>query len=54
MLLSVFIDNSIIDIGVVINNYHRHLRGEGGGVFTTVMWVVLVMTSMAPQFAYIS
>ena len=26
-----------IDVGVAINDYHRHLRGEGGGVFTTVM-----------------
>ena len=26
-----------LDGGVVINDYHRHLRGEGGRVFTTVM-----------------
>ena len=22
-----------IDVGVMINDYHHHLRGEGGGVF---------------------
>jgi len=26
-----------IDVRIVINDYHRHIRGEGGGVFTTVM-----------------
>jgi len=26
-----------IDVSIVINDYHRHVRGEGGGVFTTVM-----------------
>ena len=42
VLLSVSIDNIMsfnIDVGVVINDYHHHLRGEGGGVFTTVMHV---------------
>ena len=29
--------HSIIDVGVAINDYHHHLRGEGGRVFTTVM-----------------
>ena len=36
MLLFVSIDNNVmqyIDVGVVINDYHYHLRGEGGGVF---------------------
>ena len=33
VLLSVSIDNNISDVGVVINDYHCHLRGEGGGVF---------------------
>jgi len=33
VLLSVPIDNINIDVGVVINDYHRHLRGEGGRVF---------------------
>ena len=41
----------------MINDYHRHLRGEGGGVFIKssmiVMEVLLAMTAMAPQFAYI-
>jgi len=23
-----------INVGVVINDYHHHLRGEGGGVFS--------------------
>ena len=32
-----FIMSFNIDVGVVINDYHRHLRGEGGGVFTAVM-----------------
>jgi len=41
------------NVDVAINDYHRHLRGEGGGVFMTVMQVVLAMTAMAPQFAYI-
>jgi len=34
LLLSVFINNVMpfnIDVGVVINDYHRCLRGEGGG-----------------------
>ena len=35
--LIIFIMSFNIDIGVVINDYHRHLRGEGGVVFTTVM-----------------
>jgi len=35
--LIIFIMSFNIDVGVVINNYHHHLRGEGGGVFTTVM-----------------
>ena len=26
-----------IDVGVAINDYHHHLRGEGGTEFTTVM-----------------
>ena len=35
---SVSIDNNMsfnmyLDIGVLINDYHHHLRGEGGGVF---------------------
>ena len=29
----VSIDNINIDVGVVINDYHCHLRGEGGRVF---------------------
>ena len=33
VLLSVPIDNINIDVGVVINDYHCHLRGEGGRVF---------------------
>jgi len=35
MLLSVSIANIMsfnVDVGVVINDYHRHLRGEGGRV----------------------
>ena len=35
--LIIFIMSFNIDVGVVINNYHCHLRGEGGGVFMTVM-----------------
>ena len=50
--LIMFIMSFNTDVGVVINDYHRHLRGEGGGVFTTVMYVVLAMTTMGPQFAY--
>ena len=42
-----------IDVGVTINDYHRHRRGEGGGVFMAVMQVMLAMTAMALQFAYI-
>ena len=38
VLLSVFIDNIMsfnihVDAGVMINDYHCHLRGGGGGVF---------------------
>ena len=34
VLLSVSIDNNMsFNYGVVINDYHHHLRGEGGGVF---------------------
>ena len=38
VLLSVSFDNiyyviQYIDVGVVINDYHHHLRGEGGGAF---------------------
>ena len=46
---------SNIDVGVVINDNHRHLRGRGGGVFIKeliVMQAMLAMTAMAPQFAY--
>jgi len=35
--LIIFILSFNIDVGVAINDYHRHLRGEGGKVFTTVM-----------------
>ena len=35
--LIIFIMSFNIDVGVAINDYHRNLRGEGGGVFTTVM-----------------
>jgi len=35
--LIIFIMSFNIDVGVVINDYHCHLRGEGGGVFMTVM-----------------
>ena len=28
-----------INVGVVINDYHHHLRGEGGGVFSP--WIVM-------------
>ena len=35
--LIIFIMSFNIDVGVVINDYHCHLRGEGGGVFITVM-----------------
>ena len=42
VLLSVSFDNiyyviQYIDVGVMINDNHSHLRGEGGGVFTTVI-----------------
>ena len=33
VLLSVSIDNILSDVGVMINNYHHHLREEGGRVF---------------------
>ena len=53
----VSIDNINIDVGVVINDYHCHLRGEGAGYSskstTTVMYVMLAMTAMAPQLARI-
>ena len=35
--LIIFIMSFNIDVGVVGNDYHRHLRGEGGRAFTTVM-----------------
>ena len=35
--LIIFIMSFNIDVGVVINDYHCHLRGEGGGIFMTVM-----------------
>jgi len=35
-------------IGVVINDYHHHLREEGGGYSSKSM---LAMTAMVPQFA---
>ena len=35
--LIIFIMSFNIDVGVVINDYHCYLRGEGGGVFMTVM-----------------
>ena len=35
--LIIFIMSFNIDVGVTINDYHRHLRGEGGREFTTVM-----------------
>ena len=35
--LTIFIMSFNIDVGVAINDYHRHLRGEGGRVFMTVM-----------------
>ena len=43
---------------VVINDYHLIISGEKGAGYsskssTTIMWVVLAMTAMAPQFAYI-
>jgi len=35
--LIIFIMSFNIDVGIVINDYHCHFRGEGGGVFMTVM-----------------
>ena len=35
--LIIFIMSFNIDVGVAINDYHRHLRGEGGREFMTVM-----------------
>ena len=35
LILSIMSFNT--DVGVVISDYHCHLRGEGGGVFMTVM-----------------
>jgi len=61
VLLSVSIANIMsfnVDVGVVINDYHRHLKEEGAGYSskssTIVMWVVLAITAMAQQFAYIT
>jgi len=36
-LLTIIIMSFNIDAGVVINDYHCHLKGEGGRVITTVM-----------------
>jgi len=39
-------------IGVMINDYHHHLRREGGGVFIKELHVLmLATTAMVPQFA---
>ena len=35
--LIMFIMSFNIDVGVTINDYHHYLRGEGGGILTTVM-----------------